>query len=131
MPADKLLTLSKVSVVIDDYMSEYRLDCITLRCWEEMQSELGVAPCVLLSELNDRGIAASCEIDLCSAINMYSMQLASQNPTACLDWNNNYGDDPDKVILLRFNGAVTYEGQGHRYRPQDVCQRLSGLRLGQ
>ena len=100
VPADKLLTLSKVSVVIDDYMSEYRLDCITLRCWEEMQSELGVAPCVLLSELNDRGIAASCEIDLCSAINMYSMQLASQKPTACLDWNNNYGDDPDKVILF-------------------------------
>ena len=100
VPADKLLTLSKVSVVIDDYMSEYRLDCITLRCWEEMQSELGVAPCVLLSELNDRGIAASCEIDLCSAINMYSMQLASQKPTACLDWNNNYGDDEDKIILF-------------------------------
>ena len=99
-PADKLNTLAKVSVVIDDYIEEFRLDCITLRCWEEMQTELGVAPCVLLSELNDRGIVASCEIDLCSAINMYSMQLASGEPTACLDWNNNYGDDPNKVILF-------------------------------
>ncbi len=97
---DKLTTLAKVSVVIDDYMREFRLDCITLRCWEEMQTVLGVAPCVLLSELNDRGIVASCEIDLCSAINMYSMQLASGKPTACLDWNNNYGDDENKVILF-------------------------------
>ncbi len=100
VPEDKMNTLAKVSVVIDDYMREFRLDCITLRCWEEMQTDLGVAPCVLLSELNDRGIVASCEIDLCSAINMYSMQLASEKPTACLDWNNNYGDDPNKVILF-------------------------------
>lgn len=99
-PEDKIITLAKVSVVIDDYIEEFRLDCITLRCWEEMQTELGIAPCVLLSELNDRGIVASCEIDLCSAINMYSMQLASGKPTACLDWNNNYGSDPNKVILF-------------------------------
>ncbi len=99
-PDDKLTTLAKVSVVIDQYIKEFRLDCIALRCWEEMQYVLGVAPCVLLSELNDRGIVASCEIDLCSAINMYSMQLASEKPTACVDWNNNYGDDPDKVILF-------------------------------
>ena len=100
VPEDKLTTLAKVSVVIDDYMREFRLNCITLRCWEEMQTVLGVAPCVLLSELNDRGIVASCEIDLCSAINMYSMQLATGKPTACLDWNNNYGDDENKVILF-------------------------------
>ena len=55
---------------------------------------------MLLSELNDRGITAACEVDLCSAINMYSMQLASQTPATCLDWNNNYGSDPDKVILF-------------------------------
>ena len=100
VPAEKMTVLAKASVVLDDYISEYGLDCITLRCWEEMQTILGIAPCVLLSELNDRGIAASCEIDLCSAINMYSMQLATGKSTACLDWNNNYGEDPDKVILF-------------------------------
>ncbi len=100
VPDDKLTTLAKVSVVIDQYIKEFRLDCLALRCWEEMQTVLGVAPCVLLSELNDRGVVASCEIDLCSAINMYSMKLASEKPTACVDWNNNYGDDPDKVILF-------------------------------
>lgn len=100
VPEEKITTLAKVSVVIDDYIEEFRLNAVTLRCWEEMQTVLGVAPCVLLSELNDRGIVASCEIDLCSAINMYSMALASEKPTACLDWNNNYGDDENKVILF-------------------------------
>ena len=108
VPADKMATLAKVSVVIDDYIREFRLDTVALRCWEEMQTELGVAPCVLLSELNDRGIVASCEIDVCSAINMYAMQLASNRPTACVDWNNNYGDDPNKVIL--FHCGSTAQG---------------------
>ena len=31
-----------------------------------METILRVCPCVLLSELNDRGIVASCEIDLCN-----------------------------------------------------------------
>ncbi|CUH96615.1 hypothetical protein P22_2705 [Propionispora sp. 2/2-37] len=100
VPDDKFTTLARISVVLDEYIAEYQLDALTLRCWEEMQSILGVSPCVLLSELNDRGFVASCEIDLCSAINMYSMQLASEQPAACLDWNNNYGDDSDKVILF-------------------------------
>ena len=100
VPEKNKLTLAKISVVIDEYIEEYHLDAITLRCWNEMETILRVCPCVLISELNDRGIVCSCEIDLCSAITMRAMQLASGKPTACLDWNNNYGDDENKVILF-------------------------------
>lgn len=100
VPASNKLTLAKISVVIDEYIEEYRLDAITLRCWNEMETILRVCPCVLISELNDRGIVCSCEIDLTSAITMRAMQLASGKPTACLDWNNNYGEDENKVILF-------------------------------
>ena len=100
VPESNKFTLAKISVVIDEYIEEYHLDAITLRCWNEMETILRVCPCVLLSELNDRGIVASCEIDLCSAITMRAMNLASGKPTACLDWNNNYGDDENKVILF-------------------------------
>ena len=99
-PNPKLETLAKISVVIDEYIRDYHLDCLSLRCWNEMEQILRVCPCVLLSELNDRGIVASCEIDLCSAITMRGMALASEQPTAVLDWNNNYGDDENKVILF-------------------------------
>lgn len=100
VPEEKKLTLAKISVVIDEYIENYHLDAVALRCWNEMETYLRVCPCVLLSELNDRGIVASCEIDMCSAITMRALSLAAQGPAACLDWNNNYGEDPDKVILF-------------------------------
>lgn len=100
VPQANKLMLAKISVVIDEYIAEYHLDAITLRCWNEMETILRVCPCVLISELNDRGIVCSCEIDLTSAITMRAMQLASGKATACLDWNNNYGDDENKVILF-------------------------------
>ena len=31
---------------------------------------------------------------------MRALALASEKPAACLDWNNNYGDDENKVILF-------------------------------
>lgn len=100
VPKENMYTLAKVSVVIDQYIKEYRLDALALRCWNEMETYLRICPCVLLSELNDRGIVASCEIDVCSAVTMRAMSLASQGATAVLDWNNNYGEDENKVILF-------------------------------
>jgi L-fucose isomerase-like protein len=42
------------------------------------------------------------------------MQLASGKPTACLDWNNNYGDDKNKVILFHCGSTAQglMEGKG-------------------
>ena len=100
VPVENMSTLAKISVVIDEYIEEYQLDALALRCWNEIETYLRVCPCVLLSELNDRGIVASCEIDMCSAITMQAMKLAAGTPTAVLDWNNNYGEDENKVILF-------------------------------
>ena len=100
VPEMNMQNLSKLAVVIDRYINEYHLDALALRCWNEMEAHLRICPCVILSELNDRGIVASCEIDLCSAVTMRAMQLATEKPTAVLDWNNNYGEDENKVILF-------------------------------
>ncbi len=100
VPEKNMNNLAKVSVVLDQYIEEYQLDALALRCWNEMEEQLRITPCVLLGFLNDRGIVASCEIDMCSALCMRAMNLASEQPTAVLDWNNNYGDDENKVILF-------------------------------
>lgn len=106
VPEEKKTTLAKISVVIDEYIEQYHLDAIALRCWNEMETYLRVCPCVLISELNDRGITASCEIDMCSAITMRALSLATEGPAACLDWNNNYGEDENKVILFHCGSAA-------------------------
>lgn len=100
VPEKAFENLVRFSVVIDEIIVEYGLDTLALRCWIEIEKEFGVAPCVLLSELNDRGFPAACELDICNAITMYALNLASGKPATCLDWNNNFGDDPDKCILF-------------------------------
>lgn len=97
---ERLDTLAKTSLVMDDLIREYALDAVALRCWNEFQTELKIAPCVLLGELNDRGVPAACEMDVGNALVMSALSAASGGASACLDWNNNYGDDPDKCILF-------------------------------
>ena len=94
---DKIVRLG---VILDQVIAECRLDALALRCWVEMQKHIGISPCVLLSDLNNRGIPAACEVDVGNAVAMRALGLASGNVAACLDWNNNYGDDPDKCILF-------------------------------
>ena len=43
---------------------------------------------------------SACEVDVCGTISMYALTLASETPSALLDWNNNYGDDPDKAVCF-------------------------------
>ena len=99
-PAGKLELLTRVGNVLDEFIDELGLDCLAFRCWDEIEKQLGVAPCVLLSEMNERGIASACEMDVSNAITMKALALASDNSAICLDWNNNYGDNPDKCILF-------------------------------
>ena len=100
VPNDAITRIAKLGVVVDDIISEFQMDAIAFRCWMEIEKELKIAPCVLLSEINDRGIAASCEADVCNAVIMQALGLASERPATCLDWNNNYGDEADKCILF-------------------------------
>jgi L-fucose isomerase-like protein len=100
VPSTAMYKLARLSVVLDDYILENGLDCLALRCWVEMEQQLHISPCVILSMLNERGIAAACEVDVCNAVMMHALQLASGFPTTCLDWNNNYSDEDDKCILF-------------------------------
>ena len=44
VPQSNMLTLAKLAVVIDEYIEEYKLDALTLRCWNEMETILRVCP---------------------------------------------------------------------------------------
>lgn len=90
----------RLAVVLDQIIDEYQMDAIAIRCWTELQEQMGISPCVAVGALNDLGLSAACEVDLGSAVTMHALHLASAQPAACLDWNNNYGDADDKCILF-------------------------------
>ncbi len=50
--------------------------------------------------MNDRGLPVACEVDIGNAISMYALRYATGEQTACLDWNDNYGCDPNRCILF-------------------------------
>ncbi len=100
VPAKAFDHLTRLGVVFDTLINDYKLDAIAPRCWVEMQKQLGISPCVLLSDLNNQCIAAACEVDVGNAVSMYALTCATGESPACLDWNNNYEDDDDKCILF-------------------------------
>jgi hypothetical protein len=59
---------------------------------------------------DDQLIPSACEVDVTGVASMYALQLASLKPSALVDWNNNYGSDPDRCVL---RAAM---GQDLRYR---------------
>ncbi len=100
VPEEKFALLCKLGVAIDAVVDEFAMDAVAVRCWVEMQQQLGVSPCVLISEMNNRMIATACEVDVGNAVMMHALRLASGDVAACLDWNNNVGDEADKCILF-------------------------------
>lgn len=100
VPQKAIDNIVRLGVVLDDIVEEAKLDACAVRCWIELQKELGISCCVLLSEMNDRGIIAACEVDIGSAITMHALAGASGDVATCLDWNNNYGSEDDKCILF-------------------------------
>lgn len=100
VPEKALENLVRLGVVLDELVTENRFAALAIRCWTELQSQFGISPCVVMGELNQRGISSACEVDVGNAVAMHALHLASGQPSACLDWNNNYGDDEDKCILF-------------------------------
>jgi len=115
VPDEAFVKITRLGVVLDDVIDEYRLDALALRCWLELQQQLGISACVLLGELNNRGITAACEVDVGNAVAMYALHHASGEPSTCLDWNNNYKDEDDKCILFHCGPVprALMAGPGH------------------
>ena len=100
VPDDAKDKIIRLGLVIEQLIEEYALDAFALRCWIELQEQLGISPCILMGDFNQRGIPAACEVDVGNAVAMRALHLASRAPAMCLDWNNNYGDDDEKCILF-------------------------------
>jgi L-fucose isomerase-like protein len=92
--------MAKLGVVIDDWMQANDLQASALQCWTAMEEFYGVVPCTLMSMMSNRLMPSACETDVAGLIGMYALVLASGKPSAIVDWNNNYGDDPDKGVVF-------------------------------
>jgi L-fucose isomerase-like protein len=100
VPEVSLLKMAKLAAVVDDWMDENALVASAVQCWTAIEEFYGVVPCTVMSMMSERLVPSACEVDVTGAVGMLALALAAQTPAALLDWNNNYGDDPDKCVLF-------------------------------
>ncbi len=114
VPPRALDSMARLALALDQYKDEALLDAFGIRCWTEIQKEMGISPCVAMGMLNDAGMASTCEVDIGNAVMMKALHLASYQPVGLLDWNNNYEDEDDKCILFHCGPlpASMMEGKG-------------------
>jgi L-fucose isomerase-like protein len=100
IPEDALLKMAKLGAVIEGWMKQTHCTISAVQCWTSMEEYFGVVPCTVMSMMSDNLIPSACEVDVPGTLSMYMLALASQTPSALLDWNNNYGSDPNKCVCF-------------------------------
>ena len=95
-----LLLMAKFGVIVFDWMEALDLDASAIQCWSSLQKNYGVNCCTVMSMMSEKLMPSACEVDVAGTVAMYALQLASGKPSALVDWNNNYGDDPNKCVFF-------------------------------
>jgi L-fucose isomerase-like protein len=100
VPAAALMKMAKLGAVVDQWMADTEVSISAVQCWTSIEENLGVVPCTVMSMMSDSLLSSACEVDICGVIGMHALRLASESPSALLDWNNNYGSDPNKAVCF-------------------------------
>ncbi len=130
VPDRALATTAKLGVVLEQWAADYRIDAVALQCWSAMQGALKIFPCAIMSLMSNELFPSACEVDVMGAVAMYALQLAGGTPSALFDWNNNYGEDPDKLVLFHCSNTALsflqqaragYNAMAVKGNPLDSC----------
>jgi L-fucose isomerase-like protein len=100
VPDAALLKMAKLGAVIDQWMQDHDLTVSAVQCWTSIEEYFGVVPCSVMSMMSNNLMSSACEVDIPGVVAMHALRLASESPSALLDWNNNYGDDPNKCVCF-------------------------------
>ena len=126
IPDAALIKMAKLGVVIDGWMKAADVTVTAVQCWTSMEEFLGVVPCTIMSMMSNNLIPSACEVDVCGTISMHALALASETPSALLDWNNNYGDDPNKAVCFHCSNLPKHFFQEVRMDFQEIIAGTVG-----
>ena len=89
---------AKWTLAVNRWIEENECDASAIQCWRSLQDNFGCATCLTMSMMGEELMPSACEVDVMGAVSMYALTLAAGAPAAILDWNNNYGSEPDKCV---------------------------------
>jgi L-fucose isomerase-like protein len=126
VPAEALMKMAKLGAVVDGWMHEAGVAISAVQCWTSLEEYFGVVPCTVMSMMSENLMSSACEVDICGVIGMHALQLASGTPSALLDWNNNYGDDPDKAVCFHCSNLPKHFFKSVRMDFQEIIAGTVG-----
>ncbi|MDX2066490.1 MAG: L-fucose/L-arabinose isomerase family protein [Fimbriimonadaceae bacterium] len=126
IPEAALDKMARLGVVIDDWIDECGLDATAIQCWTALEEFYGVVPCTLMSMMSDGLLSSACETDVAGVVGMHALRLASGTPSALLDWNNNYGDDPNKAVVFHCSNLPKSVFESQRMDYQEIIAGTVG-----
>lgn len=95
---ENIVKQARLGVTVERWMDRNECDASSIQCWTSVEDNFGCATCLAMSMMGEKLMPSACEVDVVGAISMYALALASEAPPALLDWNNNYGREPDKCV---------------------------------
>ncbi len=126
VPAASLLKMAKLAAVVESWMQAHELDASAVQCWTSMEEYFGVVPCTVMSMMSNNLMSSACEVDIPGVVAMHALRLASETPSALLDWNNNYGDDPDKAVCFHCSNLPRHFFKDARMDYQEIIAGTVG-----
>src|SRR3989449_6943873 len=126
VPDAALLKMAKLGAVIDGWMQDTEVAVSAIQCWTSLEEYFGVVPCTVMSMMSNEGMSSACEVDIAGVVGMHALQLASETPSALLDWNNNYADDPDKAVCFHCSNLPKHFFQDVRMDFQEIIAGTVG-----
>src|SRR5271166_2380685 len=126
IPDAALIKMAKLGYVIEDWMKSTDVKITAVQCWTAMEEYFGVVPCTIMSMMSNNLLPAACEVDVCGTLAMHALALASETPSALLDWNNNYGDDPNKAVCFHCSNLPKHFFQDVRMDYQEIIAGTVG-----
>ncbi len=126
VPEAALTKMAKLGHVVHGWMRETDVSVSAVQCWTALEDFLGVMPCTVMSMMSEALASSACEADVCGTLSMHALALASGTPSALLDWNNNYGDDPDKAVCFHCSNLPKHFLAGAHMGVSDIIATSVG-----
>ncbi len=124
---EKIIKHAKFYLTVEKWLKENECDASAIQCWTSIQENYGIASCLAMSMMGEKGMPSACETDIMGALSMYALQLASDEPSGYLDWNNGLAHDRNKCVNIHCsNYPKSFMGREMEIGNLDIMSRSIG-----
>lgn len=100
---------AKMQYLFKKYSIDNDLKGIAVQCWTDMESNIGVSPCLSMGKLTDSGIMSACEVDVHGVLTMMAQYYLTfeKTPPFFIDWTIQHQENDNIFLAWHCGNAPT------------------------